>query len=86
MQEVRNDIMNRPGWDHIDAVRDGRVYIISTDTRSIHPSVWHSYVARWFHPELFEDVDPEAIHREWIETFLGVEYRGVYAYPAYPVS
>ena len=85
MEEVRDSIMNRPGWDHIDAVTDEKVYIISTDTKSIHPCVCHSYVAKWFHPDLFEDVDPVAIHREWMERFLGVEYQGVYAYPAYPV-
>ena len=86
VEECRQDmIMDYPGWDSIDAVKDGRVYIISYDTKSTHPSVYHSYVAKWFHPDLFEDVDPVAIHREWIERFLGVEYEGVYAYPAYPV-
>ena len=35
---------------------------------------------------MFENLDPEAIHREWIETFLGVDYNGVYVYPPYPVT
>ena len=86
VEECRQDIiMDYPGWDTTDAVKNARVYFISTDAKSVHPSVYLSYLAKWFYPELFEDVDPVAIHREWLETFLGVEYQGVYAYPTYPV-
>ena len=82
VEEIRNEsIMNYPGFDHIDAVKDGRVYFVSTGTSSTHHSVWLSYMAKYFYPELFEDVDPVAIHKEWLETFLGIEYEGVYAYP-----
>ncbi|MHC1576054.1 MAG: ABC transporter substrate-binding protein [Methanosarcinaceae archaeon] len=82
MEELRNAIMSRPGWDRIDAVKNGRVYLISNEAAGIHTCIWRSYVAKWFHPELFEDVDPVEIHREWLETFLGIEYKGVYAYHA----
>lgn len=75
------DIENRTGWNNIDAVKSGRVYIISSDASSIHPSIFNSYVAKWLHPELFEDMDPVAIHEEWLKKFLGIEYKGVYAYP-----
>ena len=86
VEECRQDmIMGYPGWGTINAVKDGRVYFISPDASSVHPSVDRSYLAKWFHPDLFEDVDPVAIHREWMETFLGIEYEGVYAYPTYPV-
>ncbi|MEA1906939.1 MAG: ABC transporter substrate-binding protein [Euryarchaeota archaeon] len=82
VDEVRTEyIMNYFGFDHIDAVRDDRVYFISSDASSTHQSVWLSYLAKYLHPTLFEDVDPAAIHKEWFETFLGVEYQGVYAYP-----
>ena len=86
MEKVRNDIMSSPCWDHIDAVKDGRVYIISCDARSTHTSIFSSYIAKWLHPELFEDIDPVDIHREWFQKFFGIEYKGVYAYPTYPVS
>ena len=86
VEECRQDIiMGCPGWDTTDAVKNGRVYVISGDAKSTHPSVYRSYLAKWFHPDLFEDVDPVAIHREWLERFLGIEYKGVYAYPTYPV-
>ena len=81
MKRLRDRIMNRPGWDCIDAVRNGRVYIINSDAKSTHASVYYSYIARWLHPDRFEDIDPIEVHREWFEEFLDIEYRGVYAYP-----
>ncbi|MHB8117926.1 MAG: ABC transporter substrate-binding protein [Methanothrix sp.] len=75
------DIENRTGWSNIDAVKDGRVYIISSDASSIHPSIFNSYVAKWLHPDLFKDMDPVALHNEWLQKFLGIEFKGVYGYP-----
>jgi len=57
------------------------VYIISSDAKSTYTSVYYSYIARWLHPDRFEDIDPIEIHREWFKKFLDIEYRGVYAYP-----
>jgi len=81
MEKLRNDIMCRPGWDGTDAVKNGRVYLITTDTSSTHACVFRSYIAKWLHPDLFDDIDPVEIHREWLEKFLGIVYKGVYAYP-----
>lgn len=75
------EITNRSGMKVIDAVKNGRVYIISTDAASIHASIFRCYIAKWLHPELFQDLDPVSIHKEWLKRFLGVEFNGVYAYP-----
>jgi iron complex transport system substrate-binding protein len=40
-------------------------------------------MAKWMHPELFADIDPEAMNAEYLERFHGMPYRGVYVYP-YP--
>ena len=81
VEKAREDIMNYPGWDNIDAVKNERVYFISTDASSTHDSIFLSYMAKYFYPDRFEDIDPVDIHREWLEMFLGIEYKGVYAYP-----
>jgi len=81
MEAKIKDIENRTGWSNMDAVKDGRVYIISSDASSIHPSIFNSYVAKWLHPDLFKDVDPVAVHSEWLQKFLGIEFKGVYGYP-----
>jgi len=39
------------------------------------------YLAKWFHPDLFKDIDPEAVHRELLQKFFGLEPDGVYVYP-----
>lgn len=81
MEKKIADIENRTGWDHIDAAKNGRVYIITSDAASIHPSIFQAYIAKWLHPDLFKDMDPVAIHQEWLQKFLGIPYKGVYAFP-----
>jgi iron complex transport system substrate-binding protein len=42
-------------------------------------------MAKWFYPELFEDLDPEATQREYLDRFQRIEYdvdeHGVFVYP-----
>ena len=45
IKELRNSIMSRPGWDQTDAVKNGKVYIITTATSSTHPTVYNSYIS-----------------------------------------
>jgi iron complex transport system substrate-binding protein len=72
MEQTHEEMINRPGWDTIDAVKNGRVYIIKSDVfLTFRYPVGLLYYAMWFHPELFQDADPEALHREVIETFFG---------------
>jgi len=75
----RDKLMNRPGWRHIRAVQTGRVYVMDSAVwagpRAI---IGMAYLVRWFHPELFPDLDPEKWHREYLEAFQGVPYRGIY--------
>lgn len=81
LKKLRNEIMKRPGWKDINAVKKGKVYIISSDAKSTHPSVFDCYQAKWFYPERFQDLDPESVHREWMQKFLGIDLKGIYAYP-----
>ncbi len=75
----RDAIMARPAWHHISAVTRGRVHVIDaaiwTGPRAV---IGMAYIARWLHPDLFQDLDSEALHREYLETFQGVPYKGVY--------
>jgi len=40
-----------------------------------------TYMAKWFYPERFKDLDSEVVHKEYFEEWLGVPYRGIWAYP-----
>ena len=81
----RDEIRNRNGWYNITAIREEKVYIISDCTYK-PPShiIWPAYMAKWLHPEIFVDLNPEAIHQEYL-TFQGLDFdldnHGVFAYP-----
>jgi iron complex transport system substrate-binding protein len=87
MKAQRDEIMNRPEWEHIKAVENGNVYVVAWDlTESgLQGFVGTAYMAKWFHPDLFEDLDPQAIHQEYIDRFLRIDYdldkHGVFIYP-----
>lgn len=81
VEKLRKKIMQRPGWQNLNAVKKGEVKLISTDTHSIHPSVFYSYLAKAIYPQLFLDLNPTIIHREWMQKFLGIKLIGIYAYP-----
>lgn len=82
MKKKRVEMMRRPGWDKIGAVRQGKVYMLSseiyTGPRAI---VGMAYMAKWLYPQFFRDVNPAAIHQEMLKRFHGIELKGAYAYP-----
>ena len=54
------------------AVEDGSVYIIKADVfLTLRYPVGLLYYAKWFHPDLFEDIDVETIHQELITKYFG---------------
>lgn len=82
MKKKRAEIMRRPGWDKITAVKQGKVYLLSSEIYTgPRVIVGLTYFAMWLYPELFKDVNPEAVHREMLERFHGIELKGAYVYP-----
>ena len=71
----REEFMSLPVFENVDAVENEEVYLLHGDSM-----VWRSwfigqvYLAKWFHPELFEDLDPQAIHQEWLTEFQHIDY------------
>lgn len=81
LKELRDEIMNRPGFNHIDAVKNGKVYLIASNiTSSPRGVVGLNYIAEWFYPELDQILDSEAIHKEMLKKFYDEEYRGTWLY------
>jgi iron complex transport system substrate-binding protein len=72
-------LMERTGFAELKAVKAGKVH-----------AVWHQFYgvpyefvavqqfAKWFHPELFADLDPDQTFRDFHETFLPVAYKPGY--------
>lgn len=56
------------------AVQNGRIYVMAHDiTCGPAGIISVAYYAKWFYPELFEDLDPEALHQEFVDRFMGVD-------------
>ena len=83
MKKLREQIMSRPGWQQIRAVKEGRVYVISSEIYTgPRAPVGVAYFAKWLYPKLFADLDPEAMHRELLSRFHGLEATGTWVYPS----
>jgi iron complex transport system substrate-binding protein len=82
LEETRDEILSRQGLNSVKAVEDDRVYVLCSAIRSgVLSIVGELYLAKWFHPDLFEDIDPEEVHEELIQEFFGQKLEGVYVYP-----
>lgn len=74
-----NALMAQPAFTGAKAVKNGDVY-----------AIWHQFyaspyqfapiqaMAKWFHPDLFADLDPDATLKEFHEKFLPVPYQPGY--------
>ena len=88
LKEVRDAVTNDPLWQTVTAVKEGRVYPISMDIGCCPGSYRYfiaiPYFAKWFYPELFDELDPLAFHQEYLTGLLGVDYdlneRGTFVY------
>ena len=91
LKKVRDEVMSRSELQNVKAVKNGRVYVLSGHLVTFGPTggstdfLQIAYMAKWFHPELFKDLNPKAIHQEYLKRFQGLDYdlneRGVFVYP-----
>lgn len=82
LEEVRDEIVSRPELANVDAVKDGRVYVLNSKANSgVRSIIGELYLAKWFHPEMFEEVNPKEVHRDMIQRFYGLNLEGAYACP-----
>lgn len=85
--KIREGILNRTELANVKAVRNGQVYIMDMWHLGWGPSTLIStaYLAKIFHPDLFKDLDPQAIHQEYLKKFQRLDYdldkHGAFIYP-----
>jgi len=86
VEEGYKRVIELTGFDNIPAVGDNRVYLIDSSVPFApgYP-IGLAYMAKWFYPGEFEDLDPQAIHQEYVEKFCGIDFdvtkQGVFVYP-----
>ncbi|NRB20179.1 MAG: ABC transporter substrate-binding protein [Rhodobacteraceae bacterium] len=79
VQERLGALAAREGWSDLSAVKNNRFHSIY---HQFYNSPYHFVAmqafAKWLHPELFADLDPDATMAELHETFLPIDYSGVF--------
>ena len=81
-----DEIIGLPGFEEIPAVENNRTYIMQgVVSGGLTDVVGLAYYAEWFHPDLFDNMDAEAIHQEYSDEFCGIDFdveeHGVFVYP-----
>ena len=85
-EALRNEIMKLDVFSGGSAVKNGNVYVTAPEffgtSRYI---IGLAYQAKWFHPDLFQELDPKDIHQEYLTRFIRIDYdlekHGVFVYP-----
>ena len=83
---ARREILERLEFANVAAVKNERVYVPDGNLVGGPPHIiTTAYMAKVFHPDLFKDIDPEAIHQEYIDKFCHIDFNvkehGVFWYP-----
>jgi len=88
MAALRDEILNRSELASVDAIKNRRVYIMGDNFRNDATGCFMGvgYMGKWFHPDLFKDIDPQAIHQEYLDRFhkslnYNLQEHGVFTYP-----
>ncbi len=72
-------LAGRKGWGELQAVKSGQFHSIY---HQFYNSPYHFVAlqtfAKWFYPEKFSDLDPEATFVELHDKFLPIDYSGVF--------
>ena len=86
LEGIRDMYMNSPVLANVAAVKTGNVYILNGIFRNDATGgiVGAAYIAKLFYPDLFADLDPEAIHQEYLDLQhfdYDLDEHGVFFYP-----
>jgi len=87
LQKYAMEILALPGFDNVSAVKNDRVYIITNDyaVTPNYPSAL-MLLAKWFYPDQFADLDPQAAHQEYVNMMgldFNVKEKGAFFYPGW---
>ncbi|KUK31316.1 MAG: Periplasmic binding protein [Thermoanaerobacterales bacterium 50_218] len=74
---LKNEILRKTG-----AGKKERIYFLNTKLLGGDKTYLGSfYLAKWFYPELFGDIEPDQVLKEYFEKWLNIPFKGKWAYP-----
>ncbi|MEA1866120.1 MAG: ABC transporter substrate-binding protein [Euryarchaeota archaeon] len=80
-------LAKHPELARVNAVEDGHVYMLPYFLLggAGNTVVGSAYAAKLFHPDLFEDFDPQALHQDYVDRFCHIDFdvreHGIFVYP-----
>ena len=82
MAEALAKLGNTPGVAGARAGKNKKIYFVQDDLMS-GPKliIGVLQLAKWFHPDIFPDISPEAYHKEFYERFMRLPFKGIHVYP-----
>lgn len=82
--EIKAELVGRPGWDEIDAVKNDRILLLS---HYVHGGasklVGTMYIAKFMYPEYLPDLHPEEVFKVWLEKYQHLDYIAGHTVPAF---
>lgn len=86
-KEIQEEIMQQDVFTHTDAVKNKKVYLLHNELLSTPRNIIAiAYMAKQFYPDLFPDLDPQALYIRNLDRFIKTDYNlsnaGLFAYPA----
>jgi iron complex transport system substrate-binding protein len=71
--EQYDNLINRPGWNKLKAVKNKNVFLISNEICSgPRAMIGALFIAKWCYPEKFSSVNPDSVHIKWLQKYHGV--------------
>lgn len=65
---IGQEMIARPGWSDLEAVRSGNVHMITGFAGGgLGKIVGAAYLAKWLYPEQMSDIDPGDIFSKWLD-------------------
>ena len=71
--EMHEKSIDRAGWNKLNAVKNGQIYLITPELcAGPRAMIGSLYVAKWCYPEKFTSIDPDSIHTYWMKKYYGM--------------
>jgi iron complex transport system substrate-binding protein len=74
MMENIDTLKNLPGMSSVEAITKDQIYGIPVSILTGDTWLAAIYLAPVVHPELFSDLNPEKVHQEYVDKFLGIDF------------
>ena len=79
---LKDKITKNKVFSKTDAVQKDRIYLIRRTLVGADKTYLGAlYLAKWFYPDQFKDLDPDKVLKEYYEKWLDIPFQGKWAYP-----